>query len=87
MLDDEDDRFIPDPKVQERYSVNSDVIRRWDQNEALGFPKAYVINNRKYRKLSELRAFELRCARGGATFHGQRPDRGHPRPGRNRASA
>jgi hypothetical protein len=35
---------------------------RWDNDPKLGFPGPYIISGRKYRKLSELREFEARCA-------------------------
>ena len=53
--------LIPDSKVaRERYGVTLRTLARWDDNPALDFPKAKVINKRKYRDDGELDAFD-RC--------------------------
>ena len=63
MLSPADEQFLPDPMVERRYGVSDMTVKRWDGDESLGFPKATVIRGRKYRKLSELLAFEERQAR------------------------
>jgi hypothetical protein len=50
--------LLPDPQVARRYSVNPRTLYRWDERPALGFPKAIVINHRKYRRVAELEAWE-----------------------------
>jgi hypothetical protein len=59
--DEVDDVFLPDPVVWKRYGVTAMTGWRWDNDPDMGFPPPYVIANRKYRKLSELREFERRC--------------------------
>lgn len=51
-------RLIPDPQVWKRYGVTSMTGWRWDRNASLNFPKAVVINRRKYRYEDELEAWE-----------------------------
>jgi predicted DNA-binding transcriptional regulator AlpA len=64
MLDDaDDDLLIPDPEVRRRYGGISEMtLWRWDRDPTLGFPKPVRIRNRKYRRLSELRAWEIERA-------------------------
>jgi len=50
--------LLPDPRVARRYHVTSRTIDRWDRQPDLGFPKAVRINQRKYRRLSELEIWE-----------------------------
>jgi hypothetical protein len=64
---DADDRLLPDPKTAGRYDVTTRTLARWDTNPALGFPAPIIINNRKYRRLSELVRWErARAADKGA---------------------
>jgi DNA-binding transcriptional MerR regulator len=51
-------RKIPDREVAERYGVVARTLRRWEENPELGFPKALLINRRKYRDEDELIAWE-----------------------------
>jgi hypothetical protein len=60
----DDDNLLPDSKVRRRYGVCSRTLARWDQNPSLGFPAPTVINNRKYRRLAELQAWERVRAAG-----------------------
>lgn len=57
----EDETFLPDSKVLHRYGITAMSLWRWDENPDLGFPRPHVISGRKYRKLSELIAFEARA--------------------------
>jgi hypothetical protein len=50
--------LLPDPKVAERYKVTPRTIDRWDHQPDLGFPPALRINNRKYRRVSQLEIWE-----------------------------
>jgi len=50
--------LLPDPAVAQRYGRNLRTLSRWDKQPALGFPKAIVINHRKYRRLAELETWE-----------------------------
>lgn len=51
-------RYLPDPKVCQRYSVTPMTLWRWDNDPAVNFPKPIRINRRKYRDESELEAWE-----------------------------
>jgi predicted DNA-binding transcriptional regulator AlpA len=57
------DVLLPDPKVTERYGITAMTLWRWDHDEKLNFPPPIRIGRRKYRKLSELVAFERDAAR------------------------
>jgi hypothetical protein len=50
--------LLPDSAVCRRYGVSSMSLWRWDRTPELGFPKPIRIQNRKYRRLAELRAWE-----------------------------
>jgi hypothetical protein len=60
----DDDILLPDSKVRRRFGVCGRTLTRWDQNPTLAFPPPIVINNRKYRRLSELQAWERARAAG-----------------------
>jgi predicted DNA-binding transcriptional regulator AlpA len=51
-------RLIPDPQVQERYSISAMTLWRWDHDADLKFPRPIVIRGRKYRDEAELDAFD-----------------------------
>ena len=55
-----DKRYLPEPKVCERYGVSHMAPRRWDADPELDFPKPIIIRGRKYRDLDALEAFEER---------------------------
>jgi hypothetical protein len=57
-MSDHPDDLIPDPKVAQRYAVSTRTLPRWDARPDLGFPAPIVICGRKYRRRSELEAFE-----------------------------
>jgi hypothetical protein len=65
---DSNEQLIPDRKVANRYGRSLMALWRWDQKPELGFPPPIRINGRKYRKLSELVAWER--ARAQATSNG-----------------
>jgi predicted DNA-binding transcriptional regulator AlpA len=59
----QDDELVPDPQVCERYSIVPMTLWRWDHDNTLQFPKPVRIRRRKYRRLSELVAWERAQAR------------------------
>jgi predicted DNA-binding transcriptional regulator AlpA len=60
------ERFLSDRLVAERYGKSTKTITRWDSDPKLNFPPAIVINGRKHRALSKLEAWEReRCAEKG----------------------
>jgi hypothetical protein len=59
--------LLPDPAVAKRYGVHPLTLRRWDKNPDLGFPQVIVVNNRRYRKIAELDAWDLRNSREAAS--------------------
>lgn len=66
-------RLIPDPQVQERYSISAMTLWRWDHDANLGFPKPLYIRGRKYRDAAELDAFDeahRKEARTNGTYQG-----------------
>jgi hypothetical protein len=58
------DTLLPDKAVQARYGVCARTLLRWDRQAELGFAPPIKINHRKYRRLSDLEAFERRAAAG-----------------------
>ena len=62
LIRDPDDRLIPDPEVQRRYSVTAMTLWRWDHDKSLEFPPAIRIRNRKYRSAKALAEFERKRA-------------------------
>ena len=50
--------LLPDPQVAQRYNVSPRTLYRWDERPGLGFPKAIVINGRKYRRVEQLENWE-----------------------------
>jgi hypothetical protein len=50
--------LLPDRLVAERYKVTLRTIFRWDRRPDLRFPPAIRINNRNYRFLDQLEAWE-----------------------------
>jgi hypothetical protein len=54
----DDDRLIPDPDVAKRYGRALMTLWRWDHDPSIGFPPPYRIDGRKYRRESELLAWE-----------------------------
>lgn len=56
------DQLLPDPHVCRRYGVSAMTLWRWDRHATLGFPPPIWINGRKYRRVSDLLAFDARRA-------------------------
>jgi predicted DNA-binding transcriptional regulator AlpA len=61
--DDPPPALLPESAVCRRYGVSDTTLIRWERDESLGFPKPIYIRGRRYRRLSELEAFEERQAR------------------------
>lgn len=59
-------RYLPDPKVCERYGITSMTLWRWDHDPHLNFPKPIRVKLRKYRDEAELKAWERGLAAKGA---------------------
>ena len=59
-------RYLPGPKVRERYGVSDMTLWRWLRNAELKFPRPTVINGRRYWLLKELEEWEKARA-GGKT--------------------
>jgi hypothetical protein len=68
------DALIPDPRVADRYHVSTRTIWRWDHTPHLNFPEAVRINNRNYRRLGDLRAWERARAAGKPVQVATAPD-------------
>jgi predicted DNA-binding transcriptional regulator AlpA len=51
-------RYLPDPKVCERYGITSMTLWRWDHDPLVNFPKPIRIKRRKYRDEAELVEWE-----------------------------
>ena len=52
--------LVPDPIMRREFNVSPMTVWRWDRSPSLGFPKAIVIRQRKYRLRHELEAFKTR---------------------------
>lgn len=50
--------LVPDPEVARRYGRSLRSLARWDEDEALGFPRPILIRGRKYRDLESLDAWD-----------------------------
>ena len=59
--------LLPDPAVAKRYGVHAITLRRWDQNPKLGFPPVIIVNNRRYREIAKLDAWDRKNSREAAT--------------------
>jgi predicted DNA-binding transcriptional regulator AlpA len=60
-------RYLPDPKVCQRYDVHPMTLWRWDHDPNLNFPKPIRIGRRKYRDEHELERWERERASGRAS--------------------
>lgn len=60
---DEDEVYLTSSQLKRRYGNCSDMaLWRWLRRPGLGFPQPIKIGDRRYWKLSDLRAFEVRRA-------------------------
>jgi hypothetical protein len=55
-----------------RWNVSKRAVERWGEDEKLGLPAEIEINGRRYRKLSELEAWERSRVVVSAAKHGER---------------
>jgi hypothetical protein len=51
-------RKLPTRLVCDRYDVSDRTVARWERDPELNFPKALVINGRKYFSEDELTAWD-----------------------------
>ena len=72
------DGWLADPKVARRYDVVPRTLCRWDAQPELRFPKPVFLNNRKYRRIQELDAWDRWRAAGGGKVT-QKPPRAQPK--------
>ena len=54
--------LLPAAQVRARYGISDMTLWRWETDQDLGFPQPMRINNRRYWRLAELQAFEIRQA-------------------------
>jgi predicted DNA-binding transcriptional regulator AlpA len=54
--------LLPAVHLLARYRVSDMTLFRWLKDEKLGFPKPIRINGRRYWRLADLQAFEVRQA-------------------------
>jgi hypothetical protein len=59
--------WLTGPKVDARFGITARTRRRWETDPKLVFPRAVVINNKKYYRLAEIEDFEQRQAARGIT--------------------
>jgi hypothetical protein len=50
--------LLPARKVQERYDIADRTLDRWLESKTLNFPRAVVINKRRYWRIRDLVAWE-----------------------------
>jgi hypothetical protein len=63
-----EERYLSRRKQAERYDKSIKTIERWGDDPALGYPPEIDINGRKFRKLSDLEAWERQRAAIAATM-------------------
>jgi DNA-binding transcriptional MerR regulator len=54
----EPSRKLPTRQVCERYGIHNRTLARWERDQKLNFPRALVIQKRKYYDESELTQFD-----------------------------
>jgi hypothetical protein len=64
--------LLPDSAVAQRYSVHPFTLRRWDKKPDLGFPPVVIVNNRRYREIAALDAWDRKNSREAATLRAGR---------------
>jgi hypothetical protein len=50
--------YLPAPAVQARYAVSDVTLWRWCRDPKLRFPKAFLVNRRRFFKRAELEMWE-----------------------------
>ena len=56
------ERWLSRSQQALRWSISKRSVERWGEDEELGLPPEIEINGRRYRKLSELEAWERKRA-------------------------
>jgi hypothetical protein len=59
--------FLSRVQQARRWGVSKYTVERWGKDERLGLPGEILITNRRYRRLSELEAWERSRAVAAAT--------------------
>jgi hypothetical protein len=57
-MTDNHETFLTRLQQAKRWNVSKRSVERWGEDEKLGLPSEIEINGRRYRKLSELEAWE-----------------------------
>jgi hypothetical protein len=57
-MSDHRETFLTRLQQAKRWNVSKRSVERWGEDEKLGLPSEIEINGRRYRKLSELEAWE-----------------------------
>jgi hypothetical protein len=50
--------WISAPSIAARFDVSDKTITRWERDPRLGFPRATLINKRRFFRLDEVEAWE-----------------------------
>jgi hypothetical protein len=61
----DDNNLVPDPKIAKHFDVTLRTLPNWDRSPkmaAAGWPQPIKINGRNYRRLGDLRRFEIAAA-------------------------
>jgi hypothetical protein len=58
MTTNPNETFLSRSQQAKRWSVSKRSVERWGEDEKLGLPPEIDINGRRYRKLSEIEAWE-----------------------------
>jgi hypothetical protein len=71
-MTDHHETFLTRLQQAKRWNVSKRSVERWGEDEKLGLPPEIDINGRRYRKLSELEAWERRRVVASAAKHVER---------------
>jgi hypothetical protein len=69
------ERWLSRSQQAQRWSISKRSVERWGEDEELGLPPEIEINGRRYRKLSELEAWERKRAVAAVAKRTQRKQR------------
>ena len=58
MSDNLNKTYLTGPQTARRYNITDRSLARWTEDPRLGFPRAMVINTRKFFALDELETWE-----------------------------